>query len=230
MQAFQVSEATISRDKAKVWSLLAKTGAVEFSKGKLVVVRRADLELPKKVPLPRLDEWLHVMMNDSFVQKNEIGRAEPRDEVVRAVVHGIQEKKALRIRYLSKSTEDDTQWRFISPHRLAQIAGRYHAHCWDHKNGETRDFVLTRIRAAVFSDTEGPAYRPSSPGDPWQQDCKLEITAASAQSLAVARADYGLNEAGFSTLTTCRALAGYLVTERQEGFEDLVRIAPRLQS
>ena len=140
------------------------------------------------------------------------------------MVQGIRERKVLSIQYLSKSSADFPRWRFVSPHALIQVSGRYHALCWDHEVGGERDFVLTRVRAAIFGTAKDPAYHAASPDGSWKSKSVLKVRLADGQPLSVARADYALDETGFGKLRLQKALVPYVISERRKGFEDLVEI------
>ncbi len=71
----------------------------------------------------------------------------PSLSIVAKVTEAIHKGKALRINYVSLSSGETT--REIVPHTLVDNGLRWHVRGFDRKHGEFRDFVLTRIKAAV---------------------------------------------------------------------------------
>lgn len=71
----------------------------------------------------------------------------PSLSIVSKVTEAIHKGKALSITYVSLSSGETT--REIVPHTLVDNGLRWHVRGFDHKHGEFRDFVLTRIKAAV---------------------------------------------------------------------------------
>lgn len=225
MEAFEVSEPTISRDQMRLWRLLRDVEAVAMEKGKLVVRDQASFDLPADLPVPSLDDWLEVMMGKRYAQVIGPERVAPQSAILRDVIKAIRERKALSILYVSRSAPDQARWRPVSPHALIKAFGRYHALCWDHEVGEDRDFVLTRILATTFSRSDASVYVASDRTGTWLSETKLEVTVADGQSLDIARLDYGLDETGRRLFHVRKALAPYLVSRKSKGFEDLVVIS-----
>ncbi|WP_332397294.1 WYL domain-containing protein, partial [Vibrio metschnikovii] len=71
----------------------------------------------------------------------------PSLSIVAKVTEAIHKSKALSITYVSLSSGETT--REIVPHTLVDNGLRWHVRGFDRKHGEFRDFVLTRIKAAV---------------------------------------------------------------------------------
>ena len=71
----------------------------------------------------------------------------PSLSIVAKVTEAIHKGKALSITYVSLSSGETT--REIVPHTLVDNGLRWHVRGFDRKHGEFRDFVLTRIKAAV---------------------------------------------------------------------------------
>ncbi len=71
----------------------------------------------------------------------------PNLSIVAKVTEAIHKGKALSITYVSLSSGEST--REIVPHTLVDNGLRWHVRGFDRKHGEFRDFVLTRIKAAV---------------------------------------------------------------------------------
>ncbi|WP_445009354.1 WYL domain-containing protein [Shewanella xiamenensis] len=71
----------------------------------------------------------------------------PSLSIVAKVTEAIHKGKALSITYVSLSSGETT--REIVPHTLVDNGLRWHVRGFDRKHNEFRDFVLTRIKAAV---------------------------------------------------------------------------------
>ncbi|TVL21163.1 WYL domain-containing protein [Shewanella xiamenensis] len=71
----------------------------------------------------------------------------PSLSIVAKITEAIHKGKALSINYVSLSSGETT--REIVPHTLVDNGLRWHVRGFDRKHGEFRDFVLTRIKAAV---------------------------------------------------------------------------------
>lgn len=71
----------------------------------------------------------------------------PSLSIVAKVTEAIHKGKALSITYVSLSSGETT--REIVPHTLVDNGLRWHVRGFDRKHSEFRDFVLTRIKAAV---------------------------------------------------------------------------------
>lgn len=71
----------------------------------------------------------------------------PNLSIVAKVTEAIHKGKALSITYVSLSSGETT--REIVPHTLVDNGLRWHVRGFDRKHNEFRDFVLTRIKAAV---------------------------------------------------------------------------------
>ncbi|MDF5436237.1 WYL domain-containing protein, partial [Vibrio parahaemolyticus] len=71
----------------------------------------------------------------------------PSLSIVAKVTEAIHKGKALSITYVSLSSGETT--REIVPHTLVDNGLRWHVRGFDRKHAEFRDFVLTRIKAAV---------------------------------------------------------------------------------
>ena len=63
---------------------------------------------------------------------------------LKAVLHGIRDRLALRIRYQSMS-RSEPHWRWITPHALGFDAFRWHVRALCHNDKTFKDFVFARI-------------------------------------------------------------------------------------
>ena len=66
-------------------------------------------------------------------------------EVIRALVRAAREKRRLEVDYVSVSSPN-REGRVIVPHTLVFTGVRWHVRAWCEKNGDYRDFVLSRFR------------------------------------------------------------------------------------
>ena len=224
MSVLGVSEATISRDQAALFGMLPDDdGAVHMQGGKLEVVDPASLRLPDGLVEPSLGEWLKVMLGSRHVVMLGPERAEPGRDTIRAILKSMEDRRALFIRYASRRTLEPT-WRPVSPHAVVDVAGRYHARCFDHLKGRYSDFVLTRVLAATFERSDTPEYVDGRVDKEWSRVVELRISLMEGKSPLVGKLDYGLDETGSRIIRTRRALAPYVVDRRHQGFDDQVMI------
>ena len=69
-------------------------------------------------------------------------------EVIRTIVQAAREKKRIDVDYVSVSSPN-REGRIIVPHTLVFTGVRWHVRAWCEKNGNYRDFVLSRFRGDV---------------------------------------------------------------------------------
>lgn len=144
---------------------------------------------------------------------------------VRKIVHAINSKAALEIKYQSIST-DLSGWRWIEPHALASDGLRWHVRAYCQKRSQFRDFVLGRIldiRGSRASET-------SATGDTeWNEYVRVVIAAnprlASGQRSIIER-DYAM-KGGRAEIIIRRALLFYM--KRRLGADDLAEKSPNEQ-
>jgi predicted DNA-binding transcriptional regulator YafY len=224
MSEFGVSEATISRDQAALFGMLAESdSAVEMLGGKLGVVDPASLRLPEGLLEPTLSEWLKVMLGSKHVVMLRPERADLSRETVRAILKSMEDRRAVYIRYASRQAVEPT-WRPVSPHAVVNVAGRYHARCFDHLKGRYGDFVLTRVLGATFERGDAPRYVDGRLDKEWSGMVKLRISLREGESTLVGKLDYGLDETGSRIIHARHALAPYVIDKRRQGFDDQVVI------
>jgi len=129
------------------------------------------------------------------------------EPTVDALVKAIRENLAVRIRYQSMSTMDESL-RVVSPHALCNDGFRWHVRAYCHSKQSFRDFVIARIL-----DING--FEPNEI-DPlmdlqWHTLVTLKLAPHSALSLAKKRVlelDYGMID-GEAQLTCRQALLFY---------------------
>jgi hypothetical protein len=221
--ALGVSDATISRDQAAFFSMLPETGAVSLTGGKLKVEDPQALTLPNDLLEPSLDEWLKVMLKPRYVSTVGKERIEPSGDTIRMILKAILDRRAVVIRYASRSSTEPA-WRPVSPHAVVDVAGRYHARCFDHLKGRYGDFVLTRILASTFERSDVPNYVDSSLDKDWSRIVNLKVSLREGETSLVGKLDFGLDEFRSRIIRVRKALAPYVVDYRHQGFEDPVEI------
>jgi hypothetical protein len=220
---FGISEPTISRDQVALFDMLPENGGVCLKGGKLKVVNPAVLTTPDDLLAPSLNEWLKVMLGLRYVSTSGVERIQPSSETIRMILKAIQDRCALFIRYASRSSPEPT-WRPVSPHAVVDVAGRYHARCFDHLKGRYGDFVLTRILGSTFERSDTPNYVDGGLDKDWSKVVEVKVSLKECEASLVGRLDFGLDESLSRIVRLRRALVPYVVDRRHEGFDDLIEI------
>ena len=97
----------------------------------------------------------------------------PRIEAIAAVSRAIVERRLLRISYFSLA--DGVVDRVIAPFALVDTGVRWHARAFDRHRGRFRDFVLTRIAKAQFTEGEILETEDREADDQWMRVVELEL-------------------------------------------------------
>ncbi|MFH4578796.1 WYL domain-containing protein [Vibrio alginolyticus] len=134
----------------------------------------------------------------------------PSLSIVAKVTEAIHKGKALRITYVSLSSGETT--REIVPHTLVDNGLRWHVRGFDRKHGEFRDFVLTRIKAAVvLEDSRLSEAELETQDRQWNRFVELELVPHPRIKHSEAiELDYGMTE-GVMKVEIRAATAGYLL-------------------
>ncbi|RJG51448.1 WYL domain-containing protein [Motilimonas pumila] len=134
----------------------------------------------------------------------------PNLSIVAKVTEAIHKGKALRITYVSLSSGETT--REIVPHTLVDNGLRWHVRAFDRKHGEFRDFVLTRIKAAVvIEDSTLSETELETQDRQWNRFVELELVPHPRIKHSEAiELDYGMTE-GVMKVEIRAATAGYLL-------------------
>jgi WYL domain len=82
---------------------------------------------------------------------------EPDQKLVQPILRAINEKLAIDIGYLSLANPDYLD-RIIEPHSLVFDGLRYHVRAFCHKNGDYRDFVLSRFNGELNDESHIPYF------------------------------------------------------------------------
>ncbi|GAB3229565.1 WYL domain-containing protein [Pseudaeromonas pectinilytica] len=141
----------------------------------------------------------------------------PNLSIVAKVTEAIHKGKALRITYVSLSSGETT--REIVPHTLVDNGLRWHVRGFDRKHNEFRDFVLTRIKAAVVLEdsTLSPSVIKESELETqdrqWNRFVELELVPhPRIEHSEAIELDYGMT-GGVLKVEIRAATAGYLLRQ-----------------
>ncbi|MEL4240731.1 WYL domain-containing protein [Shewanella xiamenensis] len=141
----------------------------------------------------------------------------PSLSIVAKVTEAIHKGKALSITYVSLSSGETT--REIVPHTLVDNGLRWHVRGFDRKHNEFRDFVLTRIKAAVV--LEDSTLLPSvvkeseleTQDRQWNRFVELELVPhPRIEHSEAIELDYGM-KGGVLKVEIRAATAGYLLRQ-----------------
>ncbi|HGN0341500.1 TPA: WYL domain-containing protein [Proteus mirabilis] len=136
----------------------------------------------------------------------------PNLSIVAKVTEAIHKGKALRITYVSLSSGETT--REIVPHTLVDNGLRWHVRGFDRKHNEFRDFVLTRIKAAVvLEDSRLSEAELETQDRQWNRFVELELVPhPRIEHSEAIELDYGM-AAGVLKVEIRAATAGYLLRQ-----------------
>ncbi|EKO3632986.1 WYL domain-containing protein [Vibrio metschnikovii] len=136
----------------------------------------------------------------------------PSLSIVAKVTEAIHKSKALSITYVSLSSGETT--REIVPHTLVDNGLRWHVRGFDRKHGEFRDFVLTRIKAAVVLEGSTLSETELETQDrQWNRFVELELVPhPRIEHSEAIELDYGMKD-GVLRVEIRAATAGYLLRQ-----------------
>ena len=134
----------------------------------------------------------------------------PSLSIVAKVTEAIHKGKALSITYVSLSSGETT--REIVPHTLVDNGLRWHVRGYDRKHNEFRDFVLTRIKAAVvLEDSRLSETELETQDRQWNRFVELELVPhPRIEHSEAIELDYGMTE-GVMKVEIRAATAGYML-------------------
>lgn len=134
----------------------------------------------------------------------------PSLSIVAKVTEAIHKGKALCITYVSLSSGETT--REIVPHTLVDNGLRWHVRGFDRKHNEFRDFVLTRIKAAVVLEGSTLSETELETQDrQWNRFVELELVPhPRIEHSEAIELDYGM-KGGVMKVEIRAATAGYLL-------------------
>ena len=136
----------------------------------------------------------------------------PNLSIVAKVTEAIHKGKALSITYVSLSSGETT--REIVPHTLVDNGLRWHVRGFDRKHNEFRDFVLTRIKAAiVLEDSTLSETELETQDRQWNRFVELELVPhPRIEHSEAIDLDYGMT-GGVLKVEIRAATAGYLLRQ-----------------
>lgn len=133
-----------------------------------------------------------------------------RPEFMRLLVQAIREQKRLDVQYLSLSNPDG-EGRIIVPHHLVNTGQRWHVRAWCEKNGDYRDFVLSRFRDVP--ELLEYSYKGAGQDENWNLQLTLVLapdSRLSAIERKIIEEDHGMQN-GQLRLPVRACLLGYLL-------------------
>jgi hypothetical protein len=224
---FGISESAVSRDQdlfvARCDAAIG-AGVVVKSKGKLSIAEDAHLPEEPIFPLPDLRSWLPTILGSRSVSVTGFGRADPAPHVLRTVLRAIEDRVPVAILYASRSGGSEPAWRTVSPHAVADVAGRHHMRAHDHEKVRFGDFVLSRILACRPVSGSHARHIDGAEDAEWHEKIVIEIRERAGAPCQATRMDFGLGPDGTRRMKVRRALAPYVIDEVPEGYESPVTI------
>jgi len=135
-----------------------------------------------------------------------------RPEVLRPVLQACREKKRVEIEYASLA-HPQPEYRVIQPHTVVHTGYRWHVRAWCEKNGDFRDFVLSRI--SDRPELILPADHDAEDDEAWSTQVTVTLAPDARldqnQRALIAR-DYGMHRQRLH-IKTRGALVSYLLQQ-----------------
>ena len=135
-------------------------------------------------------------------------------EILRPLLKACREHQRLDIDYVSLNNPAP-EGRLIAPHTLVYTGMRWHARAYCEKNGQYRDFVLSRLRGAPI--LEGKSKNVIEEDEAWNAEVTMVIEPDSRltdEQKAIIEADFGMLN-GQLLIPTRRALVKYVLQRYQ---------------
>lgn len=178
----------------------------------------------QKVTQGVADEYLHMLRGkqelvQTFAQlplqpaNTEVIQAPHRHihpEIIRMLVNAARNQKRVEVDYVSVHNPN-REGRIIAPHTLVFTGLRWHVRAFCEKNGDFRDFVLSRFRGKP--NIEGDAIASMDEDGAWNKMLTLKITPdprLSKEQRKVVEEDFGMTR-GVLKMQTRAALAQYVL-------------------
>jgi len=135
----------------------------------------------------------------------------PDTEIIAALMRAIQNKRALKVKYVSVSSGE--REREIVPHALVNNGQRWHVRAFDRTHQVFTDFVVTRIKAISNASSE-PKFNDTQVKDTqWDNMITLNLVPHPSLNHPEAIAlDYQMQDNKLEVVTRA-ALAGYLLRQ-----------------
>ena len=118
--------------------------------------------------------------------------------------------RTVEIDYVSLGSGTST--RVIMPHSIVDNGLRWHVRAFDTRSNEFRDFVITRITNAIFSDLRIEEHQTKMADNQWLRIVPLELVPHpnNIKHTQAIELDYGMKDAVLN-LDVRAAVAGYLL-------------------
>ena len=136
----------------------------------------------------------------------------PSVSILAPITRGIYRRKAVSVQYSSHSSGANK--REIIPFTLVNDGLRWHVRSFDRKSQEFRDFVLTRMKSAVFLEDSIIEIQESIEHDnEWNRVVELELVPHPARTRPeVISSDYGMDD-GVLKIKIRAAIVGYFLRQ-----------------
>ncbi|EMJ4651349.1 WYL domain-containing protein [Serratia marcescens] len=133
----------------------------------------------------------------------------PKMDVLAAICRAIRAKRPIAIRYHSMSSGESE--RVIVPFALVDTGLRWHVRAFDRKNGEFRDFVVTRIEAPTLVDEKSKINECPENDIQWTRIVELDLVPHPRLARPeIIKMDYGM-VGGSIRMRVRAAVAGYML-------------------
>lgn len=216
MDLFGIEKSQASRDKQKIAAEVEEIFQAPVKFGRHGVAQGATVHYPADQILPPRD-ILSEVLKERYVEAGHVMRKEPEQDILRAVVESIKEKRSVSVSYTT--SEGITRRRTLQPHSVVDADGRLHARARD-EDGRFKDFVMTRMSNPVLGKSHDVTFR----NDPeWmrQESLVLRITDPDHPSATVMIKEYGLDEiTGERRVKVRSAIMPYVKALYREGLYD----------
>lgn len=137
------------------------------------------------------------------------GLSIPKMDVLAAICRAIHSKRPIAIRYHSMSSGESQ--RVIVPFALVDTGLRWHVRAFDRKNGEFRDFVVTRIEAPALVDEEPNSNESPDNDIQWTRIVELDLVPHPRLARPeIIKMDYGMTD-GSLRMRVRAAVVGYML-------------------
>jgi predicted DNA-binding transcriptional regulator YafY len=174
------------------------------------------------------DEYLNLLYQNQMLKKSfpEFGMkpvstltVQPptrsvKPETLRPIIEGIRKQKRLEVDYVSIASPN-REGRIISPHTLVHNGVRWHVRAYCEKNGDYRDFVLSRFRSVP--ESIGDTSNKKEQDTLWNTSLTLKLSPdprLSEDQQEVLIEEYNMQN-GVLEIETNAALATYVLRELQ---------------
>ncbi len=135
----------------------------------------------------------------------------PDTEIIAALMRAIQNKRALKVKYVSVSSGE--REREIVPHALVNNGQRWHVRAFDRTHQVFTDFVVTRIKAISSASSEPKFNETQVKDSQWDNMITLNLIPHPSLDHPEAIAlDYQMQDNKLEVVTRA-ALAGYLLRQ-----------------